>query len=295
MTVFEANIKSSLHLRSNSLPSTPHPLVSQFEDNLHRLKSVESTSTVSSSSICNKLNGAQDMQDCIDKLLQLHFEKLALAQECNKNCVDDLLEGSLRILDISSIAKDCLLLSKENIHELQSVIRRRGNDTRFKVEGEKYMALRKNIKKQIRKALLNLKAMKHELMASSSNNKNHNSSTMFGILKEAELVTLCSLEHLLLFISDPKGCTKYRRWSTISKLMHSKRAVCDSLESEPNEFKKVESYLQSLIIYESSSTETFQSHMEDLEICIQDLEIGVEQISRKLIRNRVSLLNIFNH
>ncbi|XP_050898356.1 uncharacterized protein LOC127105234 [Lathyrus oleraceus] len=294
MAIFETNIKSSLHLRSNSLPSTPHPLVSQFEDNLHKLKSSESTSTVSSSSVCNKLNGTQDLHDCIDKLLHLHYEQLALAQECNEKCVDELLEGSLRILDICSIAKDCLLLSKENIHELQSVIRR-GNDTRFKVEGVKYMALRKNIKKQIRKAMLKLKAMKNELKASSSSNKNNNSSTVFGILKEAESVTLCSLEHLLLFISDPKGRAKYSRWSAISKLMHSKRAVCDSLESETNEFKKVDSDLQSLIIQKPSSTETFQSHMDDLEICIQDLEIEVEQISRKLIRNRVSLLNIFNH
>ncbi|KAK2435376.1 hypothetical protein QL285_020440 [Trifolium repens] len=83
--------------------------------------------------------------------------------------------------------------------------------------------------------------------------------------------------------------SSHSRWSAISKLMHSKRAVCDSHESETNEFEKVDAALK------SSSSEHFQSHMENLELCIQDLEIGVEQISRKLIRNRVSLLNIFNH
>ncbi|XP_058759020.1 uncharacterized protein LOC131632252 [Vicia villosa] len=294
MAKIESNIKSSLHLRSNSLPSTSHPLISQFEDHLQRLKTSEGASSESSSSISNKLNGMQDLHDCVDNLLQLPIEQQTLAQECNEKCIDDLLEGSLRILDICSIAKECLLLSKENTHELQSFIRRkRGVETGFKVEGVKYMALRKNMKKQIRKALANLKAMK--LIASSSINKDNNSSPMLGFLKEAETITITSLEHLLLFISDPKGQSKNRRWSAISKLIHSKRVVCDSQDSNTNEFEKVDASLLSLISNKSSSTENFQSHMEDLEMCIQDLEIGVEQISRKLIRNRVSLLNIFNH
>ncbi|CAL5212397.1 unnamed protein product [Lathyrus oleraceus] len=295
MAINETNTKSSLHLRSNSLPSTPHPFISQFEENLQRLKTSECASSESSSSICNKLNGMQELHDCIDKLLQLPIEQQTLAQECNEKCVDELLEGSLRILDICSIAKDCLLLSKENMHELQSVIRRkRGIETGFKVECVKYMALRKNMKKQIRKALVNLKAIK--LIASSSINNNENNSwTMFRILKEAETVSISSLEHLLLFICDPKGHSNNRRWSAISKLMHSKRVVCDSQELDTNEFEKVDAALLSLISHKSLSTENHQSHMEDLEMCIQDLEMGVEQISRKLIRNRVSLLNIFNH
>ncbi|CAL5212398.1 unnamed protein product [Lathyrus oleraceus] len=296
MAVIEINTKSSLHLRSNSLPSAPHPLVSQLEDNLYRLKTSESASSASSSLICNKLNGMQDLHDCIDKLLQLPIEQQTLVQECNEKCVDELLEGSLRILDICSIAKDFLLLSTENIHELQSIIRRRrGNETGFTVEGAKYMAFRKNMKKQIRKTLVTLRSLKNDLISSSSNNKENNSSPMLRFLKEAEAVTLSSLEHLLLFICDPKGHSKNGRWSAISKLMHSKKVVCDSQELDTNEFEKVDAALSSLISHKSLSTENFLSHMEDLEMCIQDLEIGVEQISRKLIRNRVSLLNIFNH
>ncbi|PNX61343.1 hypothetical protein L195_g060620, partial [Trifolium pratense] len=121
------------------------------------------------------------------------------------------------------------------MHELQSVIRRRGIKTGLTLEGVKYLTLRKNMKKQIRKALVNLKSLKNELIASSS--------PMLGFLNEAEAVTLCSLEHLLLFISDPKGHSKNGRWSAISKLMHSKRAVCDSHESETNEFEKVDAAL----------------------------------------------------
>jgi len=295
MAVIETNTKSSLHIRSNSLPSTPHPLISHFENNLKRLKSYEGDSSVSSSSVCNNLNGMQDLHDCIDKFLQMPIEQQALSQECNEKCFDDLLERSLRILDICSTTKDCLSLSKENIQELQSVIRRkRGIETGFTVEGVKYLALRKTTKKQIRKAFLKLKEMKKELIASSLNKKDNNSSPMLGFLKKAEEATMSSLEHLLLFISNPKGHSN-NRWSAISKLMHSKRVVCDSQYSDTNEFEKVDAALLSLISHKPSSTENFQSQLEDLEMCIQDLENGVEQISRKLIRNRVSLLNIFNH
>jgi len=76
------------------------------------------------------------------------MEQHALAQECNEKSVNDLLQGSLRLLDICSIAKDFLSLSKENMHELHSVIRRRGIESGFTVEGVKYMAFRKNMKKQ---------------------------------------------------------------------------------------------------------------------------------------------------
>ncbi|XP_061353261.1 uncharacterized protein LOC133298035 [Gastrolobium bilobum] len=295
MATIETNTKSSLHTRCNSLPSAAHPFVSQFEEHLQRLKGSEATSSFSSSSVSQKISGIQDLHDCIDKLLQLPIKQQTLALECNEKWFDNLLEGSLRLLDICSITRDCLLQSKESMHKLQSVIRRRRGDvTGFTVDGEIYLASRKKMKKEIQNALKNLKGIKHELIASSSN-KDNNTSPMLSFLKEAEAITLNSLEHLFLFISDPKGHSKQSRWSVISKLMQTKRATCDSQDSNTNEFEKVDAALQSLISRQSSSIENFQTHMENLEMCIQDLETGIEQLSRKLIRNRVFLLNIFNH
>ncbi|XP_027355386.1 uncharacterized protein LOC113865187 [Abrus precatorius] len=295
MAIAEINTKISQHLRSNSLTSAAHPLASQFEEHLHGLKGSEATSSLSSSSVCHKLNDMLDLHDYTNKLLQLPIEQQAFAQECNDKWVDELLEGSLRLLDICSTAKDCLLQSKECMHELQSVIRRkRGTETEFVVEGVKYLALRKKMKKQIQKGLENLKAMKNELIPSSSI-KDNKPSSMLSFLKEAQAITLSSLEQLLLLISDSKGHSKHRRWLAISKLMQPKRAVCNSEESYTNGFENVDAALQSLISHKPSYIENFHSHMENLGMCIQDLEIGIEHLSRKLIRNRVSLLNIFNH
>ncbi|WVZ01776.1 hypothetical protein V8G54_022582 [Vigna mungo] len=281
MAVIEKRTQNSLHLRSNSLPSAAHPFVSQFEEHLRRLRASEATSSLSSSSVSHKLNEMLDLQDYTDKLLQLTTEQQVLARECNEKWGDDLLEGSLRLLDICAAAKDCLQQSKESMCDLVSVMRRKkGNETGFAVESVKYLAMRKKIKKQIQKALQNLK------------HKDNNTSPMLSFLDEAEAITMSSLESLLLFISAPK---EHSRWSEISKLVRPKRVICDSQESAINEFEKVDAVLKSLSSHKPSSAENFQSHMENLELCIQDLEIGVDHLSRKLIRNRVSLLNIFNH
>ncbi|KAK7283504.1 hypothetical protein RIF29_13064 [Crotalaria pallida] len=283
---------SSMHIRCNSVPSAPHPVVSEHEEHLRRLKD---SSSLSSSSVSHKLNGLLDLHDCTDKLLHLPIKQQDLARECSDKCVNGLLEVSLRILDICITAKDCLLTSKASMHKLQSVIRRRrGDRTGFTIEAGKYLDSRKKMKKTIRKALGDLKAMKSESVVSSSD-KDHVTFSMLSILKESEEVTVTLLESLLLFISEPKGQSKQIRWSAMLKLMQPKRVACDSQESQTNEFEKVDAALRSLINDKPSTIENFQSHMENLEMCIQDLEISVEQLSRKLIRTRVSLLNIFNH
>ncbi|KAG5018102.1 hypothetical protein JHK87_013957 [Glycine soja] len=53
--------------------------------------------------------------------------------------------------------------------------------------------------------------------------------------------------------------------------------------------------LKLLISSKPSSTENFQSHVQSLELCIEDIEVGVERLSRQLIRTRVTLLNILSH
>ncbi|XP_020203319.1 uncharacterized protein LOC109788881 [Cajanus cajan] len=193
MAVTETNTKSSLHTRCNSLPSAPHPLISQHEEHLQRLKDSQATSSISSSSLCHKLNGLLDLHDCTDKLLQFPIKQQALARECSDKCIDDILEGSLRLLDICGTTKECLLRTKESMHELHSVIRRRkGDQTVFTIEGEIYLASRNKLKKAIRKALRNLKATKSERAVYPSNKDDDNLS-MLSVLAEAEEVTVRSL------------------------------------------------------------------------------------------------------
>lgn len=116
--------KSKYLTRSNSLPSKPNTLISEFDDHLCRLRASKAAS-LSPSLICNRLNGIQDLHDCVNKLLQLSFTQQALAHEQHKTWVDELLHESLRLLDLCGIRKDALLQTKECTHQLQSIMQRR--------------------------------------------------------------------------------------------------------------------------------------------------------------------------
>lgn len=140
------NQKSHHHARSNSLPTRTHPIISEFNEQLNRLRDSEATSS-SSTSISEKLNGLQDLYDCVDKLLLLPFTQ-AVAHEQQEKWVNELLDGSLRLLDVCSTSRDALLQTKEFTRDLQSILRRRqGSKMELAKEGEKYLTSRKVVKK----------------------------------------------------------------------------------------------------------------------------------------------------
>ncbi|KAL4598143.1 hypothetical protein ACB092_11G038700 [Castanea dentata] len=171
--------KSKYLSRSNSLPSKPYTLISEFDDHLSRLRASKSAS-FSPSLIHNRLNGIQDLHDCVNKLLQLSFTQQALAQEQHKTLVDELLHESLRLLDLCGITKDALLQTKECTYQLQSIMRRRRK--------------------------------------SQCTNKNQEILSVVSMLRETELVTLSVLEALLSFIAGPKLRSKSNSWWFVSKL-----------------------------------------------------------------------------
>ncbi|PQM36036.1 uncharacterized protein Pyn_25747 [Prunus yedoensis var. nudiflora] len=282
----------AFHTRSNSFPSRPHPIVQEVDEHVCRLRSSEATST-SSSSISHKLSGLQDLHDCVDRLLQLPLTQQALAQEQNEKWANELLDGSLRLLDVSSSAKDAILQTKECVQDLQSIIRRTRGGESAALTGEvrKYLTSRKTVKKAIQKAMKNLKGSNFPSL-----NKDHESIDIVNKLREVEAVTLAVFESLLSFISGPKS--QPSRWSLVSKMMHSKKVACE--EEKANEFAQVDAALNSLIGHKTSksqnkSVDNAQNQLEQLESCIQDQEEGVECVFRQIIKTRVSLLNILNH
>ncbi|KAL9415582.1 hypothetical protein AB3S75_043803 [Citrus x aurantiifolia] len=99
---------ASYHTRSNSFSPRSHPLSSEADEHLNRLKSSQAVST-SSSSIGFDINGLQDLRGSVNKMLQSPLIQQALAQGCCKTWLDELLSGSLRILDICTIAENALM------------------------------------------------------------------------------------------------------------------------------------------------------------------------------------------
>ncbi|CAI0407810.1 unnamed protein product [Linum tenue] len=251
----------SFHARSNSFPAESHPLVSEIDEQVCRLRQSQAAST--SSSISHKLNGLQDLYGIVDKLLQLSTTQQALAND--QKCFNEVLEGSLRLLDLCNTAKDALSQMKESVAELQSAIRRRQGG----LEGEtrRYLKSRCMVKKAIQKALKGMDSKK----SVSSNN-----------IETAESAVVEVFECLLSFIYQ--SSSKPSSWSFVSKL--KKVAAASSNE---NEFAEVDASLKT-----NKSGEEVQVHLKNLQPCIQDLEEGVEWLLRRVIKTRASILNIHN-
>ncbi|XP_021912175.1 uncharacterized protein LOC110825936 [Carica papaya] len=287
---------AAYHARSHSFPCITHPFLQQVDVQLCRIKSSVSASTLSTS-VCGKISALQDLYECVEKLLLLPLCQQTLTRELNEEGVAELLDGSLRLLDVCSSAKDVLLLTKESTRELQSSFRRRcGGEAEIK----KYLASRKLVKKAIHKALRKLKGIEKS-RTSSPINLDKEASAMLSMLREAEAVTATALESLLSLISGSNLQTKPSSWSLVSKLIHHKRVAPEEEFSDNNEFANMDSALQSLCSPKTSKCgysmliQSIQAQLKNLEQCIQDLEDGLECLSRRLIKTRVSFLNILNH
>ncbi|GKV23913.1 hypothetical protein SLEP1_g33587 [Rubroshorea leprosula] len=288
MASIPSKIQSSHHTRSNSLPSIPHPVTSQIDGHLSRLRTSESAST--SSSISQKLRGLQGLHECIDKLLLLPLTQQALTKEQRKKWVVEMLDGSLRILDACSTAKDALLDTKECSCELQSIMRRkRGGEMALVSEIRKYLTSRKVMKKATQKVLKNLKGME-------KCNNDDQTPSMATMFREVEGADITLFKSLLSFISGAKVQPKTSKWSLVSKLIHHTRVESEQ-EVDANEFSKVDAALQFIIGHKDnySQIENVQKKLQNLDSCIQDLEEGIECLFRCLINARVSILNILNH
>ncbi|KAE8719152.1 putative Eukaryotic translation initiation factor 3 subunit A [Hibiscus syriacus] len=286
------NVQPSFHARSNSLPSRQHPITSQIDENVNRLRSSQSAST--SSSMGDKLNCLQDLYEYVDMFLQLPLTQQAFAHEQQRKLVDELLDGSLVLLDVCGTAKDALLQTKEYTQELQSIFRRRRGIEGLGNEVRKYLTSMKAARKAICKALNNLKHMANKL-STSSFSRDVESGAAISSLKQVEAVTISVLESLLSFISRPGTELKSSRWSVVSKLMHQKRVLCEEVEEKANEIANAEAALHSLIKSGNmKNVENVQNKLQISEMCIQYLEEGLESLFRQLIKARVTVLNFLN-
>lgn len=242
-----------------------------------------------------------DLHNCLNELFQLPLTQEAFVREQNEKWVDELLDGSLRLLDVCTAAKDALIHTKECAREIQSIMRRRrGGKSGFTNEVRKYLASRKVVKKAVCKALGTLRTSQKKSTFSSTN-KDNVTVALIGVLREVEAVSLTVFESLLSFISGAKSASKMRGWSFVSKLMLTKKVGCEEDKTEINEFADVDAALSSLVCQETSNSdsmvdsENVQSELQQLEMCSQDLEEGLECLFRRLIKNRVSLLNTLSN
>ncbi|XP_022135908.1 uncharacterized protein LOC111007746 [Momordica charantia] len=288
------NPRNSHHIRSSSWPSKTHPFIDQVDEHLCRLKEASEATSSTSSELCHKLNGLQDLHDCIDRLLLLPLTQNALVQESDKRWLDDILEGSVRLLDLCDIAKDALLQTKECVHELELVLRRRrGGEMFIANELQKCLSARKLVKKTIYKAL--------KTVETKSCEKSQATPAIVSLLKQVEAISYNIVESLLSFIAGPKLPSNSSRWSLISKLVQPKRIACEVEEASKNEVAMVDAALYTVSSQKTNKpdflvqVDNLQSSLKIFGSNIQEVEGDLEALYKRLIKTRVSLLNIFNN
>ncbi|GFP86957.1 hypothetical protein PHJA_000839500 [Phtheirospermum japonicum] len=251
---------ASFHSRSNSFPSQSHPVMNDVEDRLERLKASQATST-SSSSICANLASLRDLHD------------EALTHEQGQNWINELLEGSLRLVDLCVFSRDIACLTKESIHELESSIRRKADGINA------YVASRKKMNKMVNRCIKSSK---------SSSNQNSTALPSIGtMLKEAESIDLSILKSVLILLSGENNKENKKSWSLLSMFTQSSSRVHSEVAQESCD--------EDLCWSKKGIENVDLKQLKATEMCMEEIEEGLEALFRSLVKTRVSLLNALSH
>ncbi|KAL5754338.1 hypothetical protein ACOSP7_022558 [Xanthoceras sorbifolium] len=187
---------------------------------------------------------------------------------------------------------------KDQVQELQSALRRRvGGDyssTESKIHD--YMSFRKKWKKDKAKCLRELKRIDNMIESCTMVDSDHEQMFMVSnVLRESSAITTSIFRLILLFLSMSAPMkTKTSGWSFIRKLIP---AASERSQQIFNEVGSVDVALHNLHgqIRKSDAKIDVQIALKTLETfdaTIRNLETGLDSLFRRLIQNRVSLLNI---
>lgn len=297
---------NSVHIpvRSISLPSRLHPNSLKIETELNKLKSRQ---ILSSDSTTNSL-GAESIQLGVTKLADLFIsiEELTHSPQTqqafhpqNLNEVEEVLDGSVGLIDICSTARDMLMAMQEHIRDLQSALRRKGKDSSsIESDVQTYISFRKRAKKDITKCLATLKKLENSALSCPTLNEEHHLSYVIKLIKETHAVAVTIFRSVMLFLAPPVTKTSIFGWSLISKLTRSGLLASDRGEKIFNEVGRVDITLCSIHgqIKKNNDAEfvvqQVKERLKTLGVSIQDLECKLNCLFRCIIQNRVSLLNL---
>ncbi|KAF9622259.1 hypothetical protein IFM89_030301 [Coptis chinensis] len=113
-----------LPFERQNIPSRSHPLTLDVEEQLCRLKSSGATSS-SFSLTCHNLSGLSTLYDSMEHLLQSSLAQQKISSERSNTCINEVVDGSLRLLEICNTARDAFSQTKECVRDLQSSLRRK--------------------------------------------------------------------------------------------------------------------------------------------------------------------------
>uniref|UniRef100_A0A1D1Z517 ATP synthase subunit b 1 n=1 Tax=Anthurium amnicola TaxID=1678845 RepID=A0A1D1Z517_9ARAE len=269
------------HVRSISLPSRSHPLSVRVEEGLHKLKAWATSSLPQSASpseelLCVGLQALEEMYDCAEELLRQPHTQRVLARHQDEKWAAGELDSSVRLLDICGTTRDSVSSIKEQAQGLESALRtRRGGDSTVETKTHALVQSRKKAHKDASKCFKALKQMEDRKHAHLFSAADEGLWLAVRALKDLREITVAIFRSILAFISVPTPVLagKMRRWPSM-------RSIHGRISGKEVDLEKV--------------TREEQRRLQALEMEMGSLETGLESMFRRLIQNRVSLLNIFS-
>ena len=230
---------NKFHVRSNSFPTGSHPSINRVEEELSKLKTWEATSTSTSKSIGAGLSLLQDLHICLEDLLNMASTQKLISSHQGEKCIEELLDGSVRVLDMCDITRDTLLQIKENVQALHSALRRRKGDSSIERVVVEYNSFSKKMKRNAKKLITTLKQMESKFGVSPLLDQDQQLSTLTRVLREVIVMNLSVFQSLLAFLAVPAPKLKGTKWLLLAKLMHKGVITCEENTENSNELSLI--------------------------------------------------------
>ncbi|CAH8330318.1 unnamed protein product [Eruca vesicaria subsp. sativa] len=240
------------HVRSTSWPENVHPLSRSIEDHLLILKK-------SPESACRKLVVLKNMYEVVEVFLRLQSSKT------QKAFLEDVSDGFLEVLDICGTIRDVLMEIKEQVRELESSLRRRV--IRSRLGGDQEAFLTREIDAYVFKRRVLSRKIGKQLKMKNKNKKKKDCGGAINVMKKVKETSFDVLVSLLMEVvtANHKQISRSGCRGIMSRMFNKKNQ-----EVEGGELKK----------------------LRETEIMIEATEGELECVYKKLLKTRVSLLNM---
>ncbi|CAN1122197.1 hypothetical protein LINPERPRIM_LOCUS2630 [Linum perenne] len=224
----------------------------------------------------------------------------ALARSLNGKCLDELMDGSVKLLDTCEVSKDVMSKLKEEVAALQSAIRRRRKgsvDGSFESSVSSYVSLRKKARKDAKKLASSLKQMEissSKVVNQIGSDQDEHFWAVIRVIREVNSVSSCVLQSLLGFVSAPvkQGKQSGGKWGVVCRMIKGSSTAV-GCEENLNEILSADSAAFS--VYDDEKKEFVKKELlGDVEGKFEEVEKRLENVFRKMIKSRASMLNILS-